>query len=284
MSEESWLVLTGSVEPSPRFGWRVPRTRRSRSEGTWPVPSRAVSSILSHLFRLLIARVGLLLVGGDRKDAEILALRHPILVLRRQIDRPSFTPASTSTCSGSPSASRVLPSTNEPPPTRRDPRGLIDAPSILEAGQARLAPRIPIKNWPETARNARKRRRGDRTNGSTLHSSGVSRRGFSRPRPRPRVLRAHRRRSRLMRRLHGPVAPWRPGRPHRCLRRGRMADPPRDRPRLGQPRSRRLHPLRLHGAVSSPIPVSKFEALQEQIDIFEMITGVAPPRLTDIAA
>ena len=30
------------------------------------------------------------LVGGDRKDAEILALRHQILVLQRQIDRPSF--------------------------------------------------------------------------------------------------------------------------------------------------------------------------------------------------
>jgi hypothetical protein len=51
-----------------------------------------VSSVLSYLFRFLIARVGLLLVGGDRKDAEILALRHQILVLQRQIDRPSFTP------------------------------------------------------------------------------------------------------------------------------------------------------------------------------------------------
>jgi hypothetical protein len=32
------------------------------------------------------------LVGGDRKDAEILALRHQVLVLQRLIDRPSFTP------------------------------------------------------------------------------------------------------------------------------------------------------------------------------------------------
>jgi transposase InsO family protein len=52
-----------------------------------------VSSVVSHLFRLLIVRLGLLLVSGDKRDAEILALRHQILVLQRQIDRPRFTPA-----------------------------------------------------------------------------------------------------------------------------------------------------------------------------------------------
>jgi transposase InsO family protein len=52
-----------------------------------------VSSVLSHLFRLLISRLGLLLVSGDKRDAEILALRHQILVLHRQIERPRFTPA-----------------------------------------------------------------------------------------------------------------------------------------------------------------------------------------------
>jgi hypothetical protein len=51
-----------------------------------------VSSVLSHLFRLLIARVGLLLVSGDKRDAEILTLRHQVLGLQRQIDRPSLTP------------------------------------------------------------------------------------------------------------------------------------------------------------------------------------------------
>jgi hypothetical protein len=35
--------------------------------------------------RLLVTRFGLLLVSGDRRDAEILALRHQILVLQRQV-------------------------------------------------------------------------------------------------------------------------------------------------------------------------------------------------------
>ncbi len=48
--------------------------------------------VLSHLLRLLIARLGLLLVSGDERDAEILALRHQILVLQRQIERPKSTP------------------------------------------------------------------------------------------------------------------------------------------------------------------------------------------------
>jgi len=55
-----------------------------------------VSSVISHLFRLLIARLGLLLVSGNKRDAEILALRHQILVLQRQIKRPKLTPTDRS--------------------------------------------------------------------------------------------------------------------------------------------------------------------------------------------
>ena len=40
----------------------------------------------------MIARLGLLLVSGDKRDAEILALRHQILVLQRQIEHARFTP------------------------------------------------------------------------------------------------------------------------------------------------------------------------------------------------
>jgi putative transposase len=40
---------------------------------------------------LTIGRLRWLLATGDERDAEILALRHQILVLQRQIDRPRFT-------------------------------------------------------------------------------------------------------------------------------------------------------------------------------------------------
>ena len=42
---------------------------------------------------LILPRIGLLFASGDSRDAEILALRHQILVLQRQINRPHFADA-----------------------------------------------------------------------------------------------------------------------------------------------------------------------------------------------
>lgn len=50
-------------------------------------------SLILWLIRLLFARLGLLIVSGDDRDAEILALRHQIRVLQRQVNSPRFTPA-----------------------------------------------------------------------------------------------------------------------------------------------------------------------------------------------
>ena len=38
----------------------------------------------------VLARVGLLLASGDRRNAEILALRHQLLILQRQVPKPTF--------------------------------------------------------------------------------------------------------------------------------------------------------------------------------------------------
>jgi len=47
--------------------------------------------VFAALSRLILSRIGLLFATGDSRDAEILALRHQILVLQRQIGRPKFT-------------------------------------------------------------------------------------------------------------------------------------------------------------------------------------------------
>lgn len=44
--------------------------------------------IIPSLARLVLARIGWVFASGDSRDAEILALRHQILVLQRQINRP----------------------------------------------------------------------------------------------------------------------------------------------------------------------------------------------------
>jgi len=79
------------------------------------------------LARLVLRRYRWLFAGGDARDAEILALRHQVLVLQRQINRcdrtrpigrrrlapttgrPSLDP--TTDCSTGPPADRYRPST-----------------------------------------------------------------------------------------------------------------------------------------------------------------------------
>jgi putative transposase len=46
--------------------------------------------LIASLARLVLARIGWVFSSGDSRDAEILALRHQILVLQRQIGRPRF--------------------------------------------------------------------------------------------------------------------------------------------------------------------------------------------------
>ena len=50
-------------------------------------------TLLPSLTRLTLTRLRWLFATGDARDAEILALRHQILVLQRQIGRPRFTEA-----------------------------------------------------------------------------------------------------------------------------------------------------------------------------------------------
>ena len=48
-------------------------------------------NLVVSIARLVVTRLGWLFASGDERDAEILALRHQVLVLRRQVPHPRFT-------------------------------------------------------------------------------------------------------------------------------------------------------------------------------------------------
>ena len=58
-------------------------------------------TLLPVLARLVPRRCRWLFAGGDARDAEILALRHQVLVLQRQINRPQFNERDRTNSTGS---------------------------------------------------------------------------------------------------------------------------------------------------------------------------------------
>ena len=73
----------------------MPEIHRCCVSGSFELLDGSIRSAPIHLvttFRhLIIGRLRWLVATGDERDAEILALRHQIQVLQRQINRPRFT-------------------------------------------------------------------------------------------------------------------------------------------------------------------------------------------------
>ena len=59
--------------------------------GHLPDTVAGVMNPLPALTKLVLSRLRWVFATGDQRDAEILALRHQLLVLQRQIDRAQFT-------------------------------------------------------------------------------------------------------------------------------------------------------------------------------------------------
>jgi len=70
------------------FVRRVFSTVSTRWEHRYRPPAMPVFVALS---RLILSKIGLLFAAGNARDAEILALRHQLLVLQRQNNQPQFT-------------------------------------------------------------------------------------------------------------------------------------------------------------------------------------------------
>jgi len=64
---------------------------RKLDRGVFTPGSRSWSLMHRVLYRLLVSLASLLVRSGRAKDLEIIVLRHQLMVLRRQIDRPALT-------------------------------------------------------------------------------------------------------------------------------------------------------------------------------------------------
>lgn len=83
-----------SIE-NPERGLCVPRTHLRDVSGRFAVRVLSVPGpgqvLFAPIARLVLTRFRWLFATGDSRDAEILALRHQVLVLQRHVNRPRFT-------------------------------------------------------------------------------------------------------------------------------------------------------------------------------------------------